>query len=74
MFSKASVILFIGEGMHRCSLCVAREGMHSRGHAWQGGMQGKGSIGGSVEEGVHGRRDGYCSGRYASYWNAFLFR
>ena len=22
--------------------------------------------------GVHGRRDGHCSGRYASYWNAFL--
>ena len=21
---------------------------------------------------VHGWRDGYCSGRYASYWNAFL--
>ena len=23
--------------------------------------------------GVRGRRDGHCSGRYASYWNAFLF-
>ena len=23
--------------------------------------------------GVHGRRDGHYSGRYASYWNAFLF-
>ena len=22
--------------------------------------------------GVRGRRDGQCSGRYASYWNAFL--
>ena len=21
---------------------------------------------------MHGRRDGHCSGRYASYWNAFL--
>ena len=21
--------------------------------------------------GMHGRRDGHCSGRYASYWNAF---
>ena len=30
-----------------------------RGHAWQGGLR--------------GRRDGHCSGRYASYWNAFLF-
>ena len=31
-----------------------------RGHAWLGG-------------GLHGKRDGHCSGRYASYWNAFLF-
>ena len=23
--------------------------------------------------GVRGRREGHCSGRYASYWNAFLF-
>ena len=30
-----------------------------RGCAWQGG--------------VLGRRDGHCSGRYTSYWNAFLF-
>ena len=22
--------------------------------------------------GVHGRRHGHCSGRYPSYWNAFL--
>ena len=36
------------------------------GHAWQGrGVYGKG--------GVRGRKDGHCSGRYASYWNAFLF-
>ena len=30
----------------------------ARGHVWQGD--------------VRGRRDGHCSGRYASYWNAFL--
>ena len=23
---------------------------------------------------VRGRKDGHCSGRYASYWNAFLFK
>ena len=56
-------------------------GMHGKGHTWQavcvvgacmaGGMCGK-------EGGVHGkgnmcgRRDGHCSGRYVSYWNAFL--
>ena len=37
-------------------------GMHGRG-VWQGGMHGRG---------VHGRIDSHCSGRYASYWNAFL--
>ena len=25
------------------------------------------------EGGMHGRRDGHCSKRYASYFNAFLF-
>ena len=35
------------------------------GHAWQGGA--------CVTGGVHGRRDGHCSRRYTSYWNAFLF-
>ena len=42
---------------------MAEGGMHDRhdgGQAWEGG-------------GVRGRRDGHCSGRYASYWNAFLF-
>ena len=46
-----------------------------RGHVWgvcmAGGMCGRGvcMVGG---EGMHGRRDGHCCGRYASYWNAFL--
>ena len=39
------------------------------GHAWQGGMHGRGSC---LTGGVCGRRDGHCSGRHASYWNAFL--
>ena len=38
--------------------CVAR-GMCGSGRVWRGG-------------GVRGRRDGHCSGQYASYWNAFL--
>ena len=53
--------------------------------AWQGGIHGGGMHGrgvhgrgtcmavGCVTGGMHGRRDGHCSGRYASYWNAFLF-
>ena len=58
------------------------------GCAWQRGgvhrergMCGKGRVcmaGGCMTGGVHGvggmcgRRDGHCSGLYASYWNAFL--
>ena len=46
------------------------------GHAWQGvcmagGMHGRRIVCG---KGVCvDRRDGYCSGQYASYWNAFLY-
>ena len=62
--------------------------MHVKGGACmsKGGMRGKGDMYGKggmcvakegvcmVKEGMHGRRDGHCSGRYASYWNAFLFQ
>ena len=77
-----------GRGMHGIGACVAG-GMHGRGscggggrgHAWQGACkvgwyawqghawQGECMAGG----GVHGRRDGHCSGRYASSWNVFLY-
>ena len=55
----------VAGGIHG-RVCVAE------GHAWQGacvagGMCGRGG-------GMHGRRDSHCSGRYASYWNAFLFQ
>ena len=47
-------------------------GMHGGGdHAWRGGMHGGGHV---WQRGVRSRRDGHCSGRYASYWNAFLFQ
>ena len=47
--------------------CVV--GGHGGGHAWGGGVRGGG---GHV---CHGRYHGIrsMSGRYASYWNAFLF-
>ena len=45
----------------------------------KGGMHGKGGTcvvkggDGALQGGaVRRRRDGHCSGRYASYWNAFL--
>ena len=54
-------------GMHAQGVCMAGQGCVcvcvcvcvAGGHAWLGG-------------GMHGRRDGHCSGWYASYWNAFL--
>ena len=50
---------------HTCpGACVAG------GVCMAGGMHGRVVC---MAEGVHGRRDGHCSGRYASYWNAFLF-
>ena len=72
-----------GVGIH------GRGGVCGRGHAWQeGGMHGKGAgmaRGQAWQGGRHGRvvcmvrggicdrRDSHCSGRYASYWNAFMF-
>ena len=58
------------------------------GHAWQGGMVAGGGAcmaggvcgrghacwgGACMTGGMRGRRGGHCSGRYASYWHAFLF-
>ena len=50
--------------MAKGGACMAKGGGHARkgrGHAWQKGG------------GMHGRRGGHCSGRYPSYWNAFLY-
>ena len=53
------------------------EGMHGRGgHAWQGGYAWQGGSvhgrGACVPQGYHETRS--MSGRYASYWNAFLLQ
>ena len=60
IFSQASVILSTGG---RCLLL---------GGAWSGRCLLLGGVcsGGCL---VETPRDGYCCGRYASYWNAFLF-
>ena len=56
MFSQASVILFTGG-----DVCVG-------GCAWQGArMAGGACMVGGMRGGGHGRRDGHCSRRYASY-------
>ena len=49
--------------------------MHGRG-VMHGREHGRGMCGWGVcmaGWGVRGRTDGHYSGRYASYWNAFLF-
>ena len=79
MFSQACVIPSARGG----GACMAKGGVHGKeGCVWQrracmaGGMHGGGRHvrqGGVWHRGImRGRRDGYCSGRYASYWNAFL--
>ena len=88
MFSQASAILFTGGGMRggECAGWGAWQGgawwehawqgaCVAGGHAWQGACVAEGACmaGGVRGKGaVHGRRDGHCSGQYASYWNAFL--
>ena len=73
MFLHLSVILFMGGGMHDRGVCMAR------GHAWQGACVAGVYVAGACMAGgvcggvVRGRRDSHCKGRYASYWNAFLF-
>ena len=56
-------------------MCVAGC-MCGQGACMAGGMHGAGwGRHGRVVcmGGMHGRRDGHYSGRYASYWSAFLF-
>ena len=56
-------------GMH------CRVGVRGSGHAWQGVcMAGRVCMAGGHmwHGGVHGRKNGNYSVRYASYWNAFL--
>ena len=62
----------LGQGNIFTSVCqefCSRGGVSGPGGAW--------SWGGAWFQGVPGPggvgRDGYCCGRYASYWNAFLF-
>ena len=50
-------------GVHSKWACVAREACVTR------GLHGRGTC---VVQGMRGKRDGHCSGQFASYWNAFL--
>ena len=58
--------------------CVAGGYMHAGGRVWQGGMRGLEGVCGGGHAWQGGVRARYyeirsMSGRYASYWNAFLF-
>ena len=65
-----------------CGRGACMRGAWQGGHLWWGGMCGRGvcvaggggMCGGGMhgKRGMRGRRDGHCSGRYASYRNAFL--
>ena len=79
LVSQASVILLMSGG----GVPPPREGVCSQGVPDPGGSAPRGSVlWGVCSQGVcSGRgclvetapRDGYCCGRYASYWNAFMF-
>ena len=45
---------------------MAKGAMYGEGACVAGGLHGEGAC-------VHSKRDGHCRGRYAFYWNAFLF-
>ena len=66
MFSQASVILFTGGGLS----ASVHAGIHT---PWAGTPSLAGTPPGQVHP-LAGTppHDGHCSGRYASYWNAFL--
>ena len=56
-----------------CSTGCAWQGdVWPGGHAWQRGVRDGAHAWRGGGGGMRGRRDGHCSGRYASYLNAFL--
>ena len=61
-------------GMHGEWGVCHEGGMHGEGGAYMAkeGMHGKGGMCGRGEGGGHVWQESHCSGRYASYWNAFL--
>ena len=72
MFSQACV----KNSVHRMRVCMVKGQYVAKGECMvKGGVCGKGGacvMGVCMAGGMHGRRDSYSSGRYASYWNAFL--
>ena len=80
MFLQVSVILFTGGCLVPVG-CLVQGGAWSWGGAWSRGVWSRGEgmpgPGGSLVLGGGAwwrpPLDGYCCGRYASYWNAFLF-
>ena len=82
IFSQASVILFTGGGV--CPACIGADTPSPCRHSprpdtpWEDTPQGRHvPLGrhppGQTRPGKHPPPYGHCSGRYASYWNAFLY-
>ena len=79
--NKVAARLCFHRGRAWQGACVAEGGMHCRGHAWYRACM---AVGCAWRVDVHGRGEvcvagggacmgeGYCSGRYAPHWNAFL--
>ena len=69
----------LGQGNMFTGVCLSTGGAWSGGVAWSMGrgclVWGVPALGGGVPDpgGVPPSPNGYCCGRYASYWNAFLF-
>ena len=71
---QGSVFTPVCHSVHRGALCPG--GALSGGSVWGVSVQGGSRSGGSLTRGRPPDRDPPCtvtSGRYASYWNAFLF-
>ena len=67
----------LGQGYIFTGVCHSVNGMGGvpapEGGGWAEGMSGPGGVACSQGGSSGDPRDGHCCGRYASYWNAFLY-
>ena len=73
MFLHVSVILFMGVVVSQHALQVVSQHALKQGVPAPGGICSRGCLLPGGVETPPPEAEGYCCGRYASYWNAFLF-